>query len=156
MRNVFLRIENWLLVTPAILLIIEWLFIGESVMDVHFHDTYLVMPGASSLILILILLLIPYMYHLLLRTKGKRSILFIHVISTVVSIVAFFICSKLIPTTPRRYYDFSNWESFHQFGMLNNLVAMIALALITIQLLFIVYAITWLFINKPTNKKESK
>jgi len=46
MMKLFLsRVENWLLIIPAILLVIEELFFKGSLFDLHFHDTYIVIGG---------------------------------------------------------------------------------------------------------------
>ena len=38
---------------------------------------------------------------------------------------------------PRRYYDFSNWESFKMFGGLNEFISIVATIVFAVQLLFI-------------------
>jgi len=39
---------------------------------------------------------------------------------------------------PRRYYDFSNWESFKMFGDLNQFISFVALIVFAVQLLFVI------------------
>jgi cytochrome c oxidase subunit 1 len=39
---------------------------------------------------------------------------------------------------PRRYYDFSNWESFKNFGGLNQFISIIALIVFAAQLMFVI------------------
>jgi cytochrome c oxidase subunit I len=152
MKIFFSRIENWLLIAPLILLFIEWVFIGQSVFDVHLHDTYFVMPGSSPFILILLLLFIPYFCHIILKPKGQ-TIRIIHLISTVVLILVFFISLKLIPTNPRRYYDFSSWNAYKQFGIFNSFTALTIIAFLIAQLFFITYTIIRLLLN---NKNATK
>jgi len=152
MKKVFTRIENYLLITPVILLIIEWILVEESVLDIHLHDTYFVIPGSSLLILILLLLVIPYFCHILLKPKVK-PIRIIHLISTIVLIVAFLISLKLIPTNPRRYYDFSSWNAYKQFGIFNSLTDLTLIAFLIVQLLFITYTIMRLLLNRKNVTK---
>ena len=39
---------------------------------------------------------------------------------------------------PRRYYDFSSWESFKHFGGLNQFISIIALIVFATQILFVI------------------
>jgi heme/copper-type cytochrome/quinol oxidase subunit 1 len=38
---------------------------------------------------------------------------------------------------PRRYYDFSNWESFKMFGGLNEFISLVSMIVFAAQLLFV-------------------
>jgi cytochrome c oxidase subunit 1 len=38
---------------------------------------------------------------------------------------------------PRRYYDYSTWTSFNQFGDLNRLISTVAMIVFSVQILFI-------------------
>lgn len=155
MKKIFLQIENWLLIIPIILIIIEKIFFGTSSFDIHLHDTYFVLANIYLGILILIIVCIPYLCHLLLGTKktGNRRILLAHVLITVLLILffyfsVFFINSSTNQLMPRRYYDFSDCESSEQLGGLNNYLSIAVLIFIVLQLLFIVYTIVLLLARK--------
>jgi len=150
MRNLFLRIENWLLMIPAILLVIEKLFFGTVVFDLHLHDTYFVISGFYIGMGMFVVVLIPYLCHLLLRLQHNRNgkILVGHVIATVLLLLFLFIAVRQNGGAPNRYYDFSSWESFQQFGGLNYYLAIAVFAFIIIQLLFTLYTIVRLIAKK--------
>jgi cytochrome c oxidase subunit 1 len=38
---------------------------------------------------------------------------------------------------PRRYYDYSNWESFKQFASLNTFISIVAIVTFAVQILFL-------------------
>jgi cytochrome c oxidase subunit I len=123
MKKIFLQIENWLLIIPIILIIIEKIFFDTSSFDIHLHDTYFVLANIYLGILILIIVCIPYLCHLLLRTKkaGNRNVLLGHVVITDLLLLffyfsRFFINSSTNQIMPRRYYDFSDWESSKQLA----------------------------------------
>ncbi len=155
MKKILLRIENWLLIIPIIFIAIEKIFFGVSSFDVHLHDTYFVIANIYLGILIFILALIPFLCHFLLRTKkmGNRKILLGHVVITVLLILVFyfsifFINSSTNQIMPRRYYDFSSWESYGQFGGLSYYLSTAIFAFIVLQLLFIAYTVVMLIVKK--------
>jgi cytochrome c oxidase subunit 1 len=150
MKNFFLRVENWLLIIPAILLVVEKLFFGAAVFDLHLHDTYFVISGFYIGLGMFVVVLIPYLCHLLLRLHHKRNrrILVVHVMATVLLLLFLFIAVRQNNETPNRYYDFSNWESFQQFERLNYYLGIAVLAFTGMQLLFILYTIVKLIAKK--------
>jgi heme/copper-type cytochrome/quinol oxidase subunit 1 len=155
MKTVFLRIGNWLLIIPIALIIIEKIFFAAYSFDIHLHDTYFVIANIYLGILIFILALIPFLCHLLLRTKitGNRNILLAHVVLTVLLLLFFYFYRFFIGSTtnqikPRRYYDFSDWGSAEQGGGLNNYLLIAVFIFIVLQLSFMVYTIVKLIIKK--------
>ena len=73
MKKIFLQIENWLLIIPIILIIIEKIFFVTSSLDIHLHDTYFVITNIYLGVFTLIIVCIPYFCHFLLRTKKNRK-----------------------------------------------------------------------------------
>ena len=148
MKRFFLRIENWLLIAPFILLLIERsFFAGESV-DFHFHDTYIIIPGFYIGIALFLFCWIPYLCHFSLRRrkKGDKRILAIHVITTVLLLSALFAYNLIDPggksstMKPREYYDYSSWQSYRQFNDADIWFAIMFFGFVFIQILFMLYA----------------
>ena len=155
MKKIFLQIENWLLIIPIVLIIIEKIFFGAYTFDINLHDTYFVIANIYLGVFTLIIVCTPYFCHFLLRTKktGNRKILLAHVLITVLLLLffyfyIFFINSSTNQIMPRRYYDFSDWESSEQLGGLNNYLLIAVFIFIVLQLLFMVYTIVLLLARK--------
>jgi len=149
MKNFFLRIESWLLITPIILLLIEIVFLGHATFDFHVHDTYFVIANSYAAVMLLFWVLVPYLCHFLLRVQKKRNkkILVIHAVVTILLIVCFFFYVRLNHFIPRRNYDYSSWESYNTFEALDKWVAVAILVFGLIQLLFLLYTIARLIVR---------
>ena len=144
-----LRIENWLLIVPVILLLVEKVFFGHYTFNFHIKDTYFVIAGIHAGIVILLFCWLLYLCHFSLRAKnsGSTIILTAHVVSTLLLLVFFFICNFIIPgyantpIMPRRYYDHTSWQTYQQSDALNNCITFLVLAFMVIQLLFFIYTL---------------
>src|SRR3954463_8897114 len=109
MKSFFLRMENWLLIVPFILLLIEKFFFAYQSVDLHIHDTYFVLPLYHIGFVLFLSLLIPYLCHCLLRTTKKRNgkVNAIHVSVTIFLLLYFSYSFISGDQAPRKYYDFS-------------------------------------------------
>ncbi len=152
MKKLFLRTENWLLIVPVMITIIEGLFFSASAFDIHLHDTYFVIANFYIGILLFLSVCIPYLFHFLLRRKrvGSKSVLLSHVLVTIMLLLSFFVFFRLQHNDmPRRYYDFSSWESYgQQYDLLTRWLGFAVLAFVIVQLLFVVYAALILLYRK--------
>jgi heme/copper-type cytochrome/quinol oxidase subunit 1 len=139
-----LKAENWLLIVPIFITIIERLFFSAHTFDIHLHDTYFVIANFHIGILLFLSACIPYLFHFLLRRKGfgSRGVLLSHVVVSIKLLLFFFVSFKLPHNDmPRRYYDFSSWELYKpQYDLLTRWLGFAVLAFVVIQFLFIVYA----------------
>jgi cytochrome c oxidase subunit 1 len=157
-----IKVFNWLTTlwrgnirfTPAMLFAIGFvslfisggltgIFLGNSALDIHLHDTYFVIAhfhivmGVASFFG-----MFAGVYHWYPKMFGRylnNTLGYIHFWGTLV-------CSYLIfwpmhyeglAGMPRRYYDFSQWQTFKQFGDLNQFITIISIISFALQLLFV-------------------
>lgn len=72
MRKYLFRIENLLLLFPLLLLFSENIYYKDGAIDIHLHDTYIVLHISHLFIGIFLFFLVPYFLHTVLRWKGRR------------------------------------------------------------------------------------
>ncbi len=119
------------------------IFLGNSSLDIHLHDTYFVVAhfhivmGVASMFG-----MFAGIYHWFPKMYGKylnNTLGYIHFWITIIGAYLIFwpMHYEGLAGMPRRYYDFSNWESFKMFGGLNEFISVVALIVFATQLLFI-------------------
>jgi cytochrome c oxidase subunit 1 len=119
------------------------IFLGNSALDIHLHDTYFVVAhfhivmGVASFFG-----MFAGIYHWFPKMYGRylnNTMAYIHFWVTIVGAYLIFwpMHYQGLSGMPRRYYDFSNWESFKQFGGLNEFISLVAMVVFAIQLLFV-------------------
>lgn len=146
-RKFLYRIENLLLILPFVLLFIHRLIGGNTVLDIHLHDTYIVINDLPVFFISFWAIFIPYLLHFILRSNNKWTNGFskFHVYSTVFIIVLIFILSYLFLNRGtqshqlRSYYEYSSWSASYNF--LSLVIALLCCFYILIQLSFIVFFI---------------
>ncbi|MEP6927653.1 MAG: cbb3-type cytochrome c oxidase subunit I [Ginsengibacter sp.] len=119
------------------------IFLGNSALDIHLHDTYFVVAhfhivmGVASMFG-----MFAGIYHWFPKMFGRylnNTLAYIHFWVTIMG--AYLIFWPLhyagLAGMPRRYYDVSSWESFKDFGGLNEFISVVALIVFATQLLFI-------------------
>lgn len=157
-----IKVFNWLTTlwrgnirfTPAMLFSIGFvslfisggltgIWLGNSALDFHLHDTYFVIAhfhlvmGVAS-----IFGMFSGIYHWYPKMFGRfmnNTLGYLHFWISMVG--AYFIFWPMhyegIAGMPRRYYDFSNWESFKMFQGLNEFISISAIVVFATQFLFI-------------------
>lgn len=119
------------------------IFLGNSALDIHLHDTYFVVAhfhivmGVASFFG-----MFAGVYHWFPKMFGRylnNTLGYIHFWVTIIGAYLIFwpMHYEGLAGMPRRYYDFSNWESFKMFGGLNEFISFVALIVFAVQLLFI-------------------
>ncbi|NOT92310.1 cytochrome c oxidase subunit I [Ferruginibacter sp.] len=119
------------------------IFLGNSALDLHLHDTYFVIAhfhivmGVASFFG-----MFAGVYHWFPKMFGRylnNTMAYIHFWVTIVGAYLIFwpMHYEGLAGMPRRYYDFSNWESFKQFGELNQFISFISMIVFAVQLLFV-------------------
>lgn len=157
-----IKVFNWLTTlwkgnihfTPAMLFAIGFvslfisggltgIWLGNSTLDLHLHDTYFVIAhfhlvmGVASMFG-----MFAGIYHWYPKMFGRfmnNTLSYMHFWTTFIGAYLIFwpMHYEGLAGMPRRYYDFSNWESFKMFGGLNTFISIVAMIVFAAQFLFI-------------------
>lgn len=119
------------------------IFLGNSTLDIHLHDTYFVVAhfhivmGVASFFGMFagVYHWFPKMYGRYLNTTMAN----IHFWVTFIGAYLIFwpMHYQGLAGLPRRYTDFSNWQSFNQFSDMNRFISTVAMVVFAVQLLFV-------------------
>ncbi len=119
------------------------LFLGNSALDIHLHDTYFVIAHFHIVMGISAFFgMFAGVYHWFPKMYGRfmnNTMGYIHFFITFIGSYVIFwpMHYEGVSGMPRRYYDFSSWESFNQFGDLNKMISIAAIIVFLAQLLFV-------------------
>ncbi len=157
-----IKVFNWLttlwkgniVFTPAMLFAIGFvslfisggltgIWLGNSAIDMHVHDTYFVIAhfhlvmGVASMFG-----MFAGIYHWYPKMFGRfmnNTLAYVHFWITMIGAYLIFwpMHYEGLAGMPRRYYDFSNWESFKMFHGLNEFISIVAIIVFFAQFLFI-------------------
>lgn len=119
------------------------IFLGNSALDIHLHDTYFVIAhfhivmGVASFFG-----MFAGIYHWFPKMYGRylnNVMAYIHFWVTIIGAYLIFwpMHYQGLAGAPRRYYDLSSWESFKHFGGLNEFISLVAMIVFAVQLLFV-------------------
>lgn len=119
------------------------IWLGNSALDIHLHDTMFVVAhfhivmGVASMFG-----MFAGIYHWYPKMYGRylnNTLGYIHFWITMVGAYLIFwpMHYEGLAGMPRRYYDYSIWESFKQFGGLNQFISTVALIVFATQILFL-------------------
>src|SRR5215212_9552341 len=119
------------------------IFLGNSTIDIHLHDTkfvvahfHIVMGVASFFGMF------AGVYHWFPKMFGRylnNTLGFIHFWVTMIGAYLIFwpMHYEGLAGVPRRYLDLSGWHSFNQFGELNKMITIVSIIVFAVQLMFI-------------------
>jgi len=119
------------------------IWIGNSALDIHLHDTYFIVAhfhivmGVASMFG-----MFAGIYHWFPKMYGKylnNTLGYIHFWVTIAGAYMIFwpMHYEGLAGMPRRYYDYSIWESFKQFTELNRFISTVAMIVFATQILFL-------------------
>lgn len=119
------------------------IWLGNSTLDIHLHDTYFVVAhfhivmGVSAFFG-----MFAGIYHWFPKMYGRymnNTMSYIHFWVTLIGAYLIFwpMHYQGLAGMPRRYLDYSNWPSFNHFGDLNRFISTVAMIVFAIQLLFV-------------------
>lgn len=120
------------------------IFLGNSAIDIHLHDTYF---GIAHFHLVMGVAaffgMFAGIYHWFPKMYGRymnNTLGYIHFWFTLVGAYCIFwpMHYEGFAGMPRRYYDYQNWESFKMFGGLNEFISIVAIITYAAQLLFVI------------------
>ena len=120
------------------------IWLGNSALDIHLHDSYFVIAhfhivmGVASMFG-----MFAGVYHWFPKMYGKylnNTMGYIHFWVTIAGAYMIFwpMHYEGLPGMPRRYYYFSNWESFKQFQDLNRFISIVSIIVFAVQILFLI------------------
>jgi cytochrome c oxidase subunit 1 len=119
------------------------IFLGNSSLDIHLHDTYFVIAhfhivmGVASMFG-----MFAGIYQWYPKMFGRfmnNTLGYIHFWITMIGAYLIFwpMHYEGLAGMPRRYYKYDIWESFKQFGTLNQFISIVAVIVFLTQFLFI-------------------
>jgi len=120
------------------------IFLGNSSIDIHLHDTYF---GIAHFHLVMGVAaffgMFAGVYHWFPKMYGRfmnSTLGYIHFWITLVGAYCIFwpMHYEGFAGMPRRYYDYQNWESFKMFGGLNEFISIVAIIVYSAQILFVI------------------
>jgi cytochrome c oxidase subunit 1 len=119
------------------------IFLGNSALDIHLHDTYFVIAHFHIVMGVASFMgMFAGVYHWFPKMFGRflnNTLAYIHFWITIIGAYLIFwpMHYEGLAGMPRRYYDFSMWESFKMFGGLNEFITFVTMIVFAAQLLFV-------------------
>jgi len=119
------------------------IFLGNSALDIHLHDTYFIVAHFHIVMGVAGMFgMFAGIYHWFPKMYGRymnNTLSFIHFWVTLIGSYLIFwpMHYEGLAGMPRRYYEFSGWESFNMFGGLNQFISFVSIIVFAAQLLFV-------------------
>ena len=119
------------------------IFLGNSTLDIHLHDTYFVIAHFHIVMGVAGFFgMFAGIYHWFPKIFGRflnNTMSYIHFWVTMIGSYLIFwpMHYEGLAGMPRRYLDYSNWLSFNQFHDLNKFISTVAMVVFAVQLMFI-------------------
>jgi cytochrome c oxidase subunit 1 len=157
-----IKVFNWLTTlwrgnirfTPAMLFAIGFVsmfisggltgvFLGNSTLDIHLHDTMFIVAHFHIVMGVSAFLgMFCGVYHWFPKMYGRymnNTMAYIHFWVTFAGAYLIFwpMHYEGLAGLPRRYMDYSGWSSFRQFGDLNRFISTVAMVVFAVQLMFV-------------------
>ena len=119
------------------------IFLGNSTLDIQLHDTYFVVAHFHIVMGVAGMFgMFAGIYHWFPKMYGRylnNTMSYMHFWVTMIGAYLIFwpMHYEGLAGMPRRYLDYSNWESFNQFSDLNKFISTVAMVVFAVQLMFI-------------------
>ena len=118
-------------------------FLGNSALDIHLHDTYFIIAHFHIVMGVAGMFgMFAGIYHWFPKMYGRylnNTLAYIHFWVTMIGSYLIFwpMHYEGLAGMPRRYYDFTNWESFKMFAGLNQFISFVSIIVFAAQLMFV-------------------
>lgn len=118
-------------------------FLGNSALDIHLHDTYFIIAHFHIVMGVAGMFgMFAGLYHWFPKMYGRylnNTLAYIHFWVTMIGSYLIFwpMHYEGLAGMPRRYYDFTNWESFKMFAGLNQFISFVSIIVFAAQLMFL-------------------
>ncbi|MDR0791893.1 MAG: cbb3-type cytochrome c oxidase subunit I [Chitinophagaceae bacterium] len=119
------------------------IFLGNSAIDIHIHDTIFVVAHFHIVMGVAAFFgMFCGVYHWFPKMFGRymnNNLAYIHFWLTLIGAYLIFwpMHYEGLAGMPRRYFDYSTWESFKQFGGLNKFITIVTIITFAVQILFL-------------------
>ena len=119
------------------------IWLGNSALDMHLHDSYFVIAHFHLVMGVAAFFgMFAAIYHWFPKMFGRymnNTLAYIHFWITLTGAYLIFwpMHYQGFAGMPRRYMDYSNWESFKQFAGLNKLISVSAIIVFATQIMFL-------------------
>ncbi len=145
MKRIITTTENWLLILPLLIWLVETTVTGTSSLDIHLHDTCFVFANISIGLIFLAMSVLPFICHLLVCSNVNKKLLFWHVLLSCSLMTVFFCCGHFFSYNglggmPRRYYDYAHWNDYF-LSASEVFIVSLMLFYFMLQLLLLLYTV---------------
>lgn len=118
------------------------IFLGNSAIDIPLHDTYFVVAHFHIVMgVAAFFAMFAGVYHWFPKMFGRYindTLGYIHFYITIISAYAIFIPMHFMLSLPRRYYTYSNFQTFNIFEDVSKFISVFAIISFATQILFVV------------------
>ena len=136
------------------------IWVGNSILDIHLHDTYFVIAHFHIVMGVSAFMgMFAGIYHWFPKMFGRfmnNTLGYIHFFITFAGAYLIFwpMHYEGIAGMPRRYYDYSAWETFRPFQGLNTFISIIVVFVFISQFLFIINFFVSIFRGKKVTTQN--
>jgi cytochrome c oxidase subunit 1 len=119
------------------------IWLGNSTIDIHVHDTYFIIAHFHLVMGVAAFFgMFAGIYHWFPKMFGRymnNTLGYIHFWVTLVGAYLIFWPMHYmgLAGVPRRYLDFSLWQSFNQFSSLNKMISIVTIIVFAVSLMFV-------------------
>lgn len=118
------------------------IYMSDSAANIQLHDTYLVIASPHVMMILAVVFVlfsgIYLLFEKILRKPMSRVAGQVHFFISFVGALIIFFPNRYegIAGMPRRYYDYSAWQSYREFEELNVFISVVTILVLLAQLLF--------------------
>ena len=149
---------NLLLLTGLILFFVSLFLLKQNnSVDIHFYDTYFAIAHTHIFWMLTIFALFVWTLYLLTnKILYSKALIWTHIMITIFTLLLLalthYFGDSFMSPTPRKYYDFSNWNLFENFTTFPKSIGITIFLLLFGQVIFIINFIAGL-LKKLTYRK---